>query len=236
MWAPSKVLVTVLVSVLSALSLVSCTGDTEGRQTAAPSPTPTGGVPDLRVEPAPYDVEYGKVAGRIAKRERRSGLRALARPVRTWMDRGFVAGPWPRDGFDAAFAPFAGGVRSKARRDAELLTLQRQGGSLTEVIPARRRVKVSVTSVRRHVVGATARVDLRLLTIDEAGAPARVRVHGDLYLTRVEGKGWTIFGYDLERSRTSPSSGRPDRSDGTEGRRSGQQDEQGGGAAGEGRG
>jgi hypothetical protein len=201
MWAPAKVLATPLVCALAVVSLAACTDEAEPAKSAPPSPTPTDGATELRAQPQPYDVTFASVAGHMAKGTREATLRAVTRPVRTWMDSGFVAGPWPRDGFDAAFAPFAGGVESKARRDADLLTLRRTGSSLAEVIPARRQVKVSVTTHRGHVIGATARVDVRLLTLDQAGQRARVGVRGDLYLTRVENRGWTIFGYDLEKSK-----------------------------------
>lgn len=224
MRAPSKVRTTALVPALSAASLLlagclsGCTSEPEERPAAAPSATPTGGAPALRAEPAPYDVAYGRVAGHVAKPRRQPTLRALSRPVRSWVEQGFVAGPWPRDRFRAAFAPFAGGTRSAAMRDADLLTLQRSGSSLTEVIPLRRRVKVSVTTHRARVVGATARVNLRLLTVDESEHKDRVGVLGDLYLTPVEGKGWAIYGYDIEQVRNAPSRAQPDKRGDGEGR------------------
>jgi hypothetical protein len=240
MRAPSKVLVATLVpamSLLATLALAGCTGENEGEEASVPttpSATPTSSAPALRAEPSSYDVEYGRVAGHVPRPKRDSMLRTLARPVRTWAEHGFVQGPWPRKGFRAAFAPFAAGVRSTAVRDADLLTLQRSGTSLAQVIPVRRLVRVSVTTHRARVVGATARVDLRLLTVDRSEHQERVRVRGDLYLTPVEGRGWSIYGYDLEQVHRSPSGGR---NDGRSGRQTGgQADEQGGGTGGEERG
>jgi hypothetical protein len=224
---PSKVLGTALASVLSLLALVlsGCTGENEGGQASAPpapDATQTGSAPALRAEPASYDVAYGRVAGHVPRPRREATLRTLSRPVRTWMGHGFVDGPWPRDGFQAAFAPFAAGIRSTAMRDADLLTLQRSGSSLAEVIPVRRMVKVSVTTHRARVVGATARVDLRLLTVDRSEHEERVGVRGDLYLTPVEGRGWSIYGYDLEQVHNPPSGAQSD------GQRDGQRSDAGG--------
>ena len=130
MRAPSKVRTTALVPALSAATLLLA-GFLSG----------CTGEPEERPASAP---------------RRQPTLRALSRPVRAWVEQGFVAGPWPRNGFRAAFAPFAGGTRSAAMRDADLLTLQRSGSSLTEVIPLRRRVKVSVTTHRARVAGQPA--------------------------------------------------------------------------------
>jgi hypothetical protein len=189
-------------ALLLAASLTACTGDRAGapQGTATPTPTTTatGAAPSLRERAAPYQVRYRQVAGEVSRR--RQYLRALARPVRTWVDGGFVRGPWPReDGFARAFVPFGRYISDRARRDAGLLTLQALGGSLVEVIPQRRRIAISVTGARGHVVGATARVDLRVLGLDRSGRRTRVNVRGDLFLTRVKSHGWKVFGYQLDR-------------------------------------
>lgn len=191
-------------ALLLAVWLSACTGDEPAvpRQAASatPSTTPTGAAPALRERAAPYRVRFRQVAGEVARARRAQYLRALSRPVRAWVDAGFVRGPWPREGgFRRAFVPFGRYVSDRARRDARLLTLQSVGGSLVEVIPQRRRIGVSVTGVRGHVVGATARVDLRVLGLDRSGTRMRVTVRGDLFLTRMKSHGWQIFGYRLDR-------------------------------------
>jgi hypothetical protein len=191
-------------ALLLAVALTACTGDPpKGPQaSASPSPTSTAttGAPTLRERAAPVQVRYRRVAGEVAKARRQQYLRALARPVRRWMDDGFVHGPWPREHrFAGAFVPFSRQIRDRARRDADLLTLQSVGASLAEVVPRRRRIAMSVTGVRGHVVGATARVDLRVFGVDDSGRRMRVNVRGDLFLTRVESRGWKIFGYQLDR-------------------------------------
>jgi len=183
---------------LLATGLSGCTDDSEG-PSAPPSDSETGAAPSLRERAAPLRVRYRKIAGEIPKRQRAGTLRAVSRPVRAWVDEGFVAGPWPRSTFGRAFAPFGHGVADRARRDADLLTLRTMGGSLAEVVPQNRAIAVSVTSVGGNPVGATARVHLRVLGVEEGGRRAGVTVRGDLYLTRVPEQGWQIFGYRLDR-------------------------------------
>jgi hypothetical protein len=200
MWKRQRALVAAA-ALLLAVTLPGCTDEQAGEPAAAPSPaaTPKGGAPELRERPAAFDVGYRKVAGDIRKSGRAQVLRAVSRPVRAWIDNGFVAGPWPRTAFGQAYAPFGRGIIGRARRDADLLTLRAMGGSLEAVVPLHRWIRVSVTGVRGHVVGATARVDLRVLGTASDGRRSRVTVRGDLYLTRVPGHGWKIFGYRLDR-------------------------------------
>lgn len=194
--SPAAVLAALLV-----LSLGSCTGDPQPRQTGSPTPTTasTGAAPSLRERAAPYDVAYRRVAGRLPDGRRARSLRSITRPVRTWVDDAFVTGPWPRRRFNAAFVPFNRDTTRMARGDARLLTLRALGGSLVEVVPERRRIRVSATAVRGRVVGATAHVDLQVLGVDRQRKRHRVHVRGDLYLTHSKAQGWKIFGYDLDR-------------------------------------
>jgi len=195
---PSALLLALAAAVAGA---AGCSGD-EGapsRPSAAPSETATGAAPSLRERPEPFRVRYRRMAGEVPKKGRAATLTAVSRPVRSWIDNGFVAGPWPRESFGQAYAPFGNDITERVRRDADLLTMQPLGGSLVEVVPQRRWIGVSVTGVRGSVVGATARVDVRVLGIDEDGRRSRVAVRGDLYLTRVPEHGWRIFGYRLDR-------------------------------------
>ncbi|HEX2175119.1 MAG TPA: hypothetical protein VHG70_04345 [Nocardioidaceae bacterium] len=202
---------------LLVLTLAACTGGAEKPEGAAPatpstpSATATESQPSLRERAEPYDVRLGKVAGRIPRHKRARFRRSLSRPVRAWVDAGFVAGPWPRQGFRAAFGPFAGGITQRAGADVDLLTLKSVGSSLTQVVPERRRIVLSVTEAGGHVVGATARVDVRVLGVDRGDGRQRVHVRGELYLTPTQSHGWKIFGYELDRwveqgAMTAPSS------------------------------
>jgi hypothetical protein len=193
----------VTATLLAAVALGGCTGEPEqSAGPAEPSPTrgtPTADAPDARQQAAPYRVGFTRVAGGVRPSERERFRRVLARPVRQWVQAGFVKGPWPRQGFRAAFRPFAHGVAPAARRDMRLLTLHPHGGTFVEVVPQRREVTLSATTVQGRVVGATARVDLRVLGLDETRRRTSVRVRGDLYLTRTPKQGWQIFGYRLHR-------------------------------------
>jgi hypothetical protein len=197
MWRPERT-GAAAAALLLAVSLGACT-DEPARPAAPPTPTATEPAPALRQRPAPFAVRFGKVAGHLPPGRRGQILRALARPVRAWVDAGFVHGPWPRRRFRAAFAPFGQGVAAQARRNRGLLTLHAEGPSLVDVVPQRRRIAVSVTTAHQRVVGATARVNLTVLGVDRRGRESRVSLRGDLYLTRTRHHGWKIFGYDLDR-------------------------------------
>lgn len=194
-----------VLGVLLALSLSGCTGDPPPAGDRAepppstPSPTTTGEVPSLRERAAPYDIAYRRVAGSLPRAKRARTLRFVTRPVRAWVDAGFVRGPWPRERFRQAIAPFNRGITPRARTDADLLTMRGLGPSLVEVVPRRRRVRVSMTAVRGRAVGATAHLDLRVFAVDDRDRRMRVQVRGDVYLTYVKERGWRIFGYSLDR-------------------------------------
>jgi hypothetical protein len=196
-------------SALLVLAAAACTGEPEQRQGARPTPSPTatGSAPALRERAAPYDIGYRRVAGSLPRRRKPGILRGVTSPVRAWVDRGFVDGPWPRQRFGPALRPFTSALMPRARRDAALLTLQRQAPQLTSVVPRLRRVAVSATARGGRPVGATAHVDLRFLTVDRQDDRRRVRVNGDLYLTRTK-TGWQIFGYDLDRRVEGPPGSR----------------------------
>lgn len=197
----------VVVPLLALLFVCSaCTGDDQSRRaghTAPPDPTPTatatGPAPRLHEHAEPYRVRYRRMAGQVPRPRREHYRRVLSAPVRQWVDRAFVEGTWPRGRYRSAFLAFRPGITARAKRDGDLLTWGSTGTELSTVVPQRRRIGLSVTTVGRGVVGATARVDLRMLAVARDGSRRRATLRGDLYLTRVEGHGWKIFGYDLSR-------------------------------------
>ena len=199
--APPSPLVVLPVLALLLVGLSGCTD--EGQQGSqgggAPSDTATGSAQSLQERAAPYELRYRRVAGDIRKARGRGTLRAISKPVRAWIDAGFVNGPWPREAYGDAFVPFGRDITATAHKDADLLTLQSVGGSFVQVVPERRQVGVSVTGVRGRVVGATARVNVRVLGLSRAGQRTEVSVRGDVYLTKVQSHGWKIFGYRLDR-------------------------------------
>ena len=187
-----------LVALVLGLSQCSSDGGPGGASTS-PSDTATGDAPSLQQRAVPFEVRYRRVAGDIRKARGQGTLRAVSAPVRAWIDAGFVRGPWPRQAFGEAFAPFGRDITATAHRDADLLTLKSVGPKLVAVVPQRRQVGVSVTGVRGRVVGATARVNVRVLGLSRAGERTAVSVQGDVFLTHVESHGWKIFGYQLDR-------------------------------------
>jgi hypothetical protein len=191
------------VVLLLGLTTGACSGDGPSAQSSPggsePQTTATDDAPSLRERAAPYDIAYRGVSGKIPRGERARVLRSVTRPLRAWVDAGFVEGPWPRERFAAAFTPFRPDAARMARRNARLLTMQALGPTLDEVVPQRRRVRVSVTAFRGRPAGATARVDLKVFALNRVQNRLSVQVRGEVYLTPTDGQGWQIFGYDLDR-------------------------------------
>jgi hypothetical protein len=200
MWSPRRTLIAAAVLMLG-LGAGACTSEPDAGESAgtAPDPTATGDAPQMRQRAAAYDLSYGRVAGKLGRGKRKQTLRAITRPVRVWVNEGFVEGPWPRKRFEAAFAPFSAGTAKSARNNARLLTMQALGPNLVEVVPQRRRVRVSATAAGGRPIGATARVDLAMFGVNQSGNRLGVRVRGDVFLSATKAKGWQIFGYELDR-------------------------------------
>jgi hypothetical protein len=200
MRSPRRTLIAAVVLLLG-LGAGACTSEPDAGESAgaAPDPTETDDAPQMRQRAAAYDLSYGRVAGKLGRGKRKQTLRAITRPVRVWVNEGFVEGPWPRKRFEAAFAPFSAGTAKSARNNARLLTMQALGPNLVEVVPQRRRVRVSATAARGRPIGATARVDLAMFGLNQQGSRLSVRVRGDVFLSATKDKGWQIFGYELDR-------------------------------------
>lgn len=184
-------------------ALGACTSDPQPKPSGAPSPSETSTGASLP-RSAPFNIAYRDHTGKLPRAKRARVLRSVTRPVRAWVNGGFVDGPWPRKRFQSAFGPFSGDAAKTARRQARLLTLQPEGRSLVDVAPQRRKVRVSVTAIRGRAVGATASVDMGVYGLDDQGQRSLVNVRGDLYLTPAGSKGWQIFGYDIDRWVGSP--------------------------------
>jgi hypothetical protein len=200
MRSPRRTLIAAAVLLLG-LGAGACTSESDSGEPAgsAPDPTATDDAPQLRQRAASYDLSYGRVAGKLGRGKRKQTLRAITKPVRVWVNEGFVDGPWPRKGFEAAFTPFSAGTAKSARNNARLLTMQALGPNLVDVVPQRRRVRVSATAARGRPIGATARVDLAMFGLNQQGSRLSVHVRGDVFLSATKEKGWQIFGYELDR-------------------------------------
>ncbi|MPZ63676.1 MAG: hypothetical protein GEU93_20845 [Propionibacteriales bacterium] len=193
--------VTLVLSAGVLFSGAGCSGDEpEPPAAATPKRTPTGAATALVQRSAPYDVGLRSVAGDLRKRDRERATRLLARPVRTWVDNGFLDRPWRRPNLRATFAGFTPDLRGQARRQAGRLTMSRLGNAVTEVIAQRRSIRLRGFAPRGRVMGGTAVVDLRFLAMTRDGEVRRVNVRGDLSLTRMGTPGKVrIFAYDLDR-------------------------------------
>jgi hypothetical protein len=159
----------------------------------------TAPVPHLSQRDAPLQVSVSKVTGDLSKSARSRLKRSAGRPVRHWIDAGFVRGPYPRADFSRAYRVFTTGAARSAKRDRSLLTNVQLGPRLVDVAAKRRSAQLSVLAPHGHPRGVTARVRLILLGVHQDGSRVTLRLAGDVYLTRRPAGAWKIFGYDLTR-------------------------------------
>jgi hypothetical protein len=177
-----------------------CTGDSSEPAAPSPSSPSTGSPATLEPRPAPLDVRVTRVLGTLRKHQRSVLERRVGKVVAGYFDDAFLAGSYPRSGFDDAFSTFTRGARSQARQDRSLLTNSRLGPTTEAVLPKRRAAWLSVLAPYKVAAGVTARFDLRFVA-QRGDKPARkVRLSGRLLLTRVKSGGWRIFGYHVARS------------------------------------
>jgi hypothetical protein len=198
--------------VVCALALTASAGCTGGSKTPAARPTPaassasTGSVATMTPRPVPLKVLVTRVSGRLPAKARTSLQGNVGRTISAYVDGAFL-GDYPRSDFSAAFATFTKGAASDAKRDRDLLTNARFGPSTGSVAVKKQTAYLSVLAPHKVAAGVTARVELALL-LDRADKSAeRVHVTGRLLLTRKQGGGWQIFGYDLARSNTAVGGG-----------------------------
>ncbi len=152
-----------------------------------------------RRESVRTDVQLGTVTGALSRQRRTSLQRVVGSTVDTWIEEAYVPGRYPRTRFTRAFLDFTRDATREARRDRALTSNRAISQQLTSVRLRRRAIRVDVLARDGRAVGATARVvvaqRLRGRRIDRLE-----RITGQLYLTP-SGRGWQIFGYDLERGR-----------------------------------
>lgn len=206
---------TLVCAALGVVLLAGCDGDSddgdEGNRASAP--VPTTAVTDattLTVRAVPLAARVVRVAGHLPSPQRRSVVKHLTAPVRSWLDGGFVAGDYPHDDFSAAFSSFTPGAARLARRQERVTTNTALGPDLVAAVPTRQAVRFSVFAPHGRAAGATAEVTLVLLGARADDTEVEVAVSGELYLTRDEG--WRVFGFDLRRNVGAPGSyqrGRP---------------------------
>jgi hypothetical protein len=159
----------------------------------------TAPVPHLSQRDAPLRVSVSKVTGKLSKSARLRLKTSAGRPVRRWLDAGFVKGTYPRADFSQTYGVFTAGAAQSAKRDRSLLTNIQLGPRLVDVAAKRRSAQLSVLAVHGHPRGVTVRVRLILLGVHRDGSRVTVRLAGDVYLTRTPAGAWKIFGYDLTR-------------------------------------
>jgi len=199
----------VLCGLLLTGTVGACTsGSPAPAKRSQPSPASTASTPTPASAPsAPMVVQVTHVAGRLPERQRHAVTVGVRRTLASYVDGAFLAGPYPRTDFRAAFGAFTRGAVPAARRDLALLTDRPLGSTTTGVRALHRTAYLSVLSPHGKVAGVTAAVDL-VLAVDRGHDPGR-RLHmkGRLLLTRDAKGRWAVFGYDLARSQTAAGSG-----------------------------
>ena len=211
---PSPRAGTALLSLVAALGLaVSLTACTSGSPESSTSEPPAGTAPaqTLRSSDVRLQTRVARVAGVLPEKRRARVAKGIGRVVEKHLDKAYL-GDYPMRGAGAAFADFVPGVRKQARRDQRLLTGRGLKGAESVSVTSAA-AYVALLAPRRHVVGATARLEVDL-RVDTGRGAEKVRVRGRLMLTPTA-EGWRIFGYDLSRSdlggRKKASEGKPDK-------------------------
>lgn len=184
------------------LTLSGCTGSDDDPG-ASPGPGAASGsdAPIPEDASVPTKVGVGFVAGSVDDAGRQVVKDEITAIVDRYLDGAFVAGPWPREDFGAAFTDFRASVAEDASgRDLDLVTAHDVGASLTGVTATKRRLQIDILAPDGAVSAVTAHF---VLVLDTSGEQAgSTRVSGDLFLTRAKDT-WKVFGYDIDKEPAS---------------------------------
>ena len=190
-----RALLALVLSLGLALPMSACTSD-DREPGASESPTSTAPGQTLRSSEVRLETRVTRVAGRLPEKRRTQVGKGIGRTVAAYLDKAYLR-DYPMRGPGAAFAGYTAGARQQARKDQRLLTGRGlKGARSVSVTDAA--AYVALLAPGRHVVGATARLEVDLRVETKRGAE-KVRVRGRLLLTPTP-KGWRIFGYDVSRS------------------------------------
>lgn len=185
------------VAALVTLAVLAVTGCSDDEPAPTSDPTESlqepSNAPTLEIEPV---TESGTIVGRLPRKDRKRVEGAVSRTAVRFLEAAYLAGDYPRSNFSEAFPGFSRGAARVARRDRNLLTNKRIGQRIDDVTPTALRVKVDLLAVHTRAVAATAH--LRLAFKTSGRVTRRVRVAGELRLTKHDGH-WKIFAYDLTK-------------------------------------
>lgn len=185
-------------AVAASLLLAGCTSDEEDAPAPAAAPTSPSSAPEL-----PLKVSVATVAGRLPKASRTELSGKVEKVLDGWFEAAYLGGEYPRSGKGAwgdSWPGFTKGAAEQARHD-RLLMSNRDIGARIEGVEAKRKVaRLDVLAPQGKPAGVTARVTLRFATTDKGGEKGdSVLLRGRLYLTRGNGGGWQVFGYDVTK-------------------------------------
>jgi hypothetical protein len=179
------VLVVVLAVAVAALD--GCThGVDDADSSVGASPSPVSSTADLEVV-----ARVTRVAGTLSPKRRDHLAKVTRRLVGDYVRSALLDGDTK-----TAFTGFTRGAKRLAERDRRMLTLTHDDD--TRVEPRRVAAYLDVLAPRGHMVGATARLEVRLRVVDAEGSHP-VHLRGRLLLTPTP-RGVEVFGYDLMRS------------------------------------
>lgn len=188
-------MLTLVLSLGLALPLSACTSE-DPEPAASEPPTGTAPAQTVRSSEVRLQTRVTRVAGRLPDERRAQVAKGIGRVVEAHLDKAYLR-EYPMRAPGAAFVDFTAGARTQARKDQRLLTGRGlKGARSVSVTDAA--AYVALLAPGRHVVGATARLEVDLRVETRRGAE-KVRVRGRLLLTPTP-KGWRIFGYDVTRS------------------------------------
>ena len=164
------------------LSLLGCTGDSEGD----PAPSPA---------PAPLEISLEEAADELSPQARDDLQTEVGDALSAYVVDAFL-GDYPRDDFvEKALDSFSTSVAAKAATDLDVIT-GAGFGEVDEVSAKKLLAHISPMVRGDRTDGASVRVAFDFETVRD-GEPSEQQLTGRLMLTP-EGDAWKIFGYRLQ--------------------------------------
>ncbi|WP_139980894.1 hypothetical protein [Nocardioides litoris] len=137
--------------------------------------------------------------GKLSAKAQRTMTQELTAVVDAWFDAAYLGGEYPRDDFDDAFPGFTPGAAARAQGDRQLMSNRGVGPTTYAVAATTRQVEIDTLAEKGRTSTASVQFELGMDRTGETGSVRSEVVTGHLYLTKSKGKGWQVFGYDVQR-------------------------------------
>ena len=193
--ASGKALGSVVLTLALALGATSCSGD-DDPPAPGDSEAPAQSTEDATAFKVETVTTIGRRVGKLEMGEPKKLADDITKVVETWFQAAYTGGEYPRSDFDDAYPGFTPGAKDRAQQDKLLMTNKGIGEKIDGVTPTESRVWVDWLASKKRVAGVTARFRLKFRTTGDY--ERKVRVHGRLFLSKVDGD-WKIFGYDVAK-------------------------------------